>query len=95
MMDRMGLYDNVLEANALIHNIVGVHIHETVGLSDHWCPYVHSNDLSFFDSFLDIIEHSPVKVYELKSVCTPEDIDASHELITNRITQRQAARFSE
>ncbi|MGR6543540.1 sugar phosphate isomerase/epimerase family protein [Paenibacillus tundrae] len=95
MMDRMGLYDNVRGANALIHNIVGVHIHETVGLSDHWCPYVHSKDMTFFDSFLDIIEHSPVKVYELKSACTPEDIDASHELITNRIAQRQAARFSE
>ncbi|WP_405159167.1 hypothetical protein [Paenibacillus sp. FSL H8-0283] len=92
MMDRMGLYDNVREANALIYHVVGVHIHETVGLADHWCPYIHSKDMTFFDSFLDIIERSPVKVYELKAACTPEEIDESHGIITARIAERHAAR---
>lgn len=91
MMDRMGLYDNVREANALIDHVVGVHIHETVGLSDHWCPYIHSKDMTYFDSFLDIIDRSPVKVYELKAACTPEEIDESHGIITARIAERHAS----
>lgn len=88
MMGRMGLYDNVNEANAMIKDIVGVHIHETIGLSDHWCPYVHSGDAEGFDSFLDIIAAAPVKVYELKAVCTPEDIEQSHQMITSKIAHR-------
>lgn len=89
MMDRMGLYDNVKEANAMIDDIVGVHIHETIGLSDHWCPYVHSQDHEFFDSFLAIIAKAPVKVYELKAACEPDTIHESHELITSRIAARE------
>lgn len=87
MMDRMGLYDNAAEANAMIERVVGVHIHETVGLSDHWCPYVHSGDMSFFDRFLPIIQAAPVKVYELKAACDPDSIELSHKFIVNRIAQ--------
>ncbi|MGG4144327.1 TIM barrel protein [Paenibacillus algorifonticola] len=85
MMDRMGLYDNVKEANALKDKILGVHIHETVGLSDHWCPYIHSGDENYFDNFIAIIAAAPIKVYELKDKCTPEDIHLSHERITGKI----------
>ncbi|MBB3125644.1 sugar phosphate isomerase/epimerase [Paenibacillus rhizosphaerae] len=85
MMDRMGLYDNLKDLPAVSPYIVGVHIHETIGLSDHWCPYVHSKDDGFFDHFLEIIDRSPIKVYELKSQCLPEEIDKSHALITSKI----------
>ncbi|WP_042201130.1 sugar phosphate isomerase/epimerase family protein [Paenibacillus camerounensis] len=88
MMGRMGLYDNVNEANAMIKDIVGVHIHETIGLSDHWCPYVHSGDEEGFDSFLNIIAQAPVKVYELKAACSPEDIERSHQLLVSKIARR-------
>ncbi|QYR20325.1 sugar phosphate isomerase/epimerase [Paenibacillus sp. sptzw28] len=86
MMDRMGLYDNAKEAGEMIDDIIGVHIHETIGLSDHWCPYVNSKDMSFFDRFLAIIDRARVKVYELKSACTPEEIEESHALITGKIS---------
>ncbi|UUZ91511.1 sugar phosphate isomerase/epimerase [Paenibacillus sp. P25] len=92
MMDRMGLYDNAAEANAMMDRVFGVHIHETIGLSDHWCPYVHSGDMSFFDRFLPVIQATPVKVYELKALCGPEAIEASHNLIVERIAQLPAAR---
>lgn len=85
MMDRMGLYDNVKEANRMKDRILGVHIHETVGLSDHWCPYVHSQDATYFDHFTDIIAAAPIKVYELKDKCTPQDIHLSHERLTSKI----------
>ena len=48
MMDRLGLYDSIGEMEGLMDDIVGVHIHETIGLSDHWCPYVNSGDPDFY-----------------------------------------------
>ncbi|ASR48067.1 xylose isomerase [Paenibacillus kribbensis] len=87
IMDRMGLYDNAKEANEMIDYILGVHIHETIGLSDHWCPYIHSGDLEFFDRFVNIIRQAPIKVYELKAACQPEDIERSHELLTGKIAR--------
>ncbi|MFX3634209.1 MAG: sugar phosphate isomerase/epimerase family protein [Candidatus Pristimantibacillus sp.] len=85
MMERMGLYDNVNEANRMKDRVLGVHIHETVGLSDHWCPYIHSGDETYFDNFTAIIDAAPIKVYELKDKCTPEEIHRSHNLITSKL----------
>ncbi|MGO4268942.1 sugar phosphate isomerase/epimerase family protein [Paenibacillus sp. TAF58] len=85
MMDRMGLYDNLKELQEVKRYIYGVHIHETLELSDHWCPYVHSKDLQYFDHFLEAIDLAKVKVYELKAVCQPDEIDESHRLITSRM----------
>lgn len=65
----------------LMDDIVGVHIHETIGLSDHWCPYVNSGNMEFYDAYLPMIERAQVKVYELKAACQPEEIDESHRLL--------------
>ena len=88
MMERMGLYDNTVELEQVKRYIYGVHIHETLELSDHWCPYVHSKDLTGFDRFLDAIGQAKVKVYELKAACRPEEIDESHRLITGKLEGR-------
>lgn len=85
MMERMGLYDNDKQLQEVLPYIYGVHIHETVGLSDHYCPYIHSQDLYDFDRFLPAIAQATVKVYELKAVCEPNEIHASHELIVNKL----------
>ncbi|PZE21657.1 sugar phosphate isomerase/epimerase family protein [Paenibacillus xerothermodurans] len=85
MMERMGLYNTDGELDRVKHHVFGVHIHETLELSDHWCPYIHSKDLSYFDKFLDIIRRAEVKVYELKAACRAEEIHASHELITGKM----------
>lgn len=84
MMDRMGLYDNLRELELVKPYVCGVHIHETLELSDHWCPYVHSKT-EYFDHFLDVIRRAKVKVYELKSACLPEEIEKSHRLIASKI----------
>ncbi|MBE1441011.1 sugar phosphate isomerase/epimerase family protein [Paenibacillus sp. OAS669] len=85
MMERMGLYDNAAELEQVKRYIYGVHIHETLELSDHWCPYVHSNDLTGFDRFLGAIEQAKVKVYELKAACQPGEIEESHRIITGKL----------
>jgi Sugar phosphate isomerases/epimerases len=92
MMGRMGLYDHVGEALAMKDDIVGVHIHETVGLADHWCPYVHSGDPDGFDDFLPLIAAAPVRVYELKAACTPDEIERSHQLLTLKLAALEAGK---
>jgi sugar phosphate isomerase/epimerase len=88
MMDRLGLYDSVGEMEGLMDDIVGVHIHETIGLSDHWCPYVNSKNLDFYDAYLPMIERAQVKVYELKAACQPEEIEESHHLLMAKLARR-------
>ncbi|MBT2758164.1 sugar phosphate isomerase/epimerase [Mesobacillus foraminis] len=85
MMERMGLYDCASHTNELKGKILGVHIHETIDLSDHWCPYIHSQEEKFFDPYIQIINDSQVKVYELKDKCTPDDIHQSHQMIREKI----------
>ncbi|MCM3781503.1 sugar phosphate isomerase/epimerase [Neobacillus mesonae] len=91
MMDRLGLYDSVNEMEGLMDDIVGVHIHETIGLSDHWCPYVHSKDLTFYDAYLPMIERAQVKVYELKAACQPEQIHESHQLLVSKLNMMNSS----
>ncbi|WP_172249848.1 sugar phosphate isomerase/epimerase family protein [Saccharibacillus deserti] len=88
MMDRLGLYDSVGEMDGLMDHIVGVHIHETIGLSDHWCPYVHSGDPRFYDAYLPVIERAGTKVYELKAACLPDEIEAGHRMLTDKLAER-------
>ncbi|WP_166241942.1 sugar phosphate isomerase/epimerase family protein [Paenibacillus turpanensis] len=85
MMERMGLHDNAAQLERALPYIYGVHIHETIELSDHWCPYVHSKDAQDFDRFLKAIEKAEVKVYELKAACQPNEIHASHQIITDKL----------
>ncbi|MFD1134381.1 sugar phosphate isomerase/epimerase family protein [Paenibacillus urinalis] len=87
MMDRLGLYDSVNEMEGLMDDIVGVHIHETIGLSDHWCPYVHSQDVTFYDAYLPMIKQAQIKVYELKAACQPEQIHESHQLLVSKLNE--------
>ncbi|MFS0724178.1 hypothetical protein [Paenibacillus sp. 1P07SE] len=85
MMERMGLYDNAAEIQKLKDKVLGVHIHETVGLVDHWCPYVHSGDDKTFDAFLEVIDSAPIKVYELRAPCKEEQIEQSYRIMTEKI----------
>lgn len=91
MMDRLGLYDSIGEMEGLMDDIVGVHIHETIGLSDHWCPYVNSGNPDFYDAYLPMIERAQVKVYELKAACRPEEIHESHRLLTAKLDRLSAS----
>lgn len=89
MMERMGLYDNIAELTEMLPYIGGLHIHETIGLSDHWCPYVHSGDNEYFDRFLVAIDRVPLKVYELKAACEPEAIHRSHAILLEKLEARR------
>ena len=85
IMESMGLYDNVNEVQQMKDKILGVHIHETIDLVDHYCPYIHSGDNVTFDSFLEVIDAAPLKVYELKGNCSEQQIEDSYQLMTKKI----------
>ena len=87
LMDKMRLYDAVKEVPEIKHKIVGLHIHESIGLSDHWCPYVVSEDETYFDRYLDIIRDCPNKVFEIRG--TPEQIKSSFQLIRSKIMRME------
>lgn len=88
MMERMGLYDNRKELRDVLPYLYGVHIHDTLDLSDHWCPYVHSAEPEGFDPFLEAVVQAEVRVYELKDRCTPEEIERSHARLTAKLGDR-------
>ncbi|HIW34462.1 MAG TPA: sugar phosphate isomerase/epimerase [Candidatus Paenibacillus intestinavium] len=85
MMERMGLYDSSTEIQQLKDKVLGVHIHETVGIVDHWCPYIHSENLNDFDVFLPVIEAAQIKVYELRAPCKKEQIEDSYRIMNQKI----------
>ncbi len=87
LMDGMGLYNNVKEIKQMKHKVLGVHIHETVDMVDHWCPYIHSEDDQTFDDFLEIIDAAPIKVYELRAPCTEEQIEASFRVMNQKLME--------
>lgn len=84
MMEEMGLYDSLDRKEEWIGRLLGVHIHETIDLSDHWCPYVHSNH-QHFDKYIEVITAAKLKVYELKAACTSEEIQSSHQKVMKKV----------
>ncbi|MGF7036651.1 sugar phosphate isomerase/epimerase [Paenibacillus mucilaginosus] len=89
IMERMGLYDNTVDMVKYRRLIYGMHIHDTVGLVDHGCPYVHTQDVPGFERFLPAIAAAELKVYELKPNCTPEEIRISVQTLAARLQALQ------
>ncbi|CAM4388259.1 sugar phosphate isomerase/epimerase family protein [Paenibacillus tarimensis] len=91
MMERLGLYSITEELPSALPYVKGMHIHDTAGLVDHWCPYVHSDDTAGFERFLPAIEQADLRVYEYKPVCEPEAIEESHRLLSSRVSHLKGA----
>jgi len=89
LMEGMGLYNNVSEIKQMKDKVLGVHIHETVDMVDHWCPYIHSEDNQTFDHFLEIIDAATIKVYELRAPCKEEQIEASYRVMAQKINEQK------
>lgn len=72
MMRHMGFFDDTAEAPAFADQLVGMHIHDVVGVDDHWAPYTREG----LAPYLELIRRSPVKVIELGVKNQPDDIVA-------------------
>ncbi|TCL68572.1 sugar phosphate isomerase/epimerase [Hydrogenispora ethanolica] len=81
-MEALGIYDSLSEARKLQERILGVHIHDTVGVEDHWTPYIHSDRL---DDFIEIIRAAPIKVLELGAKNPADEIRRGVAVLCRKI----------
>jgi sugar phosphate isomerase/epimerase len=82
VMENMGLFRNLDGALALAEKTIGIHIHDTIGVEDHWAPYIHSNHL---DDFLELIAKIPLKVLELGTKNSAADVRKSVAVLCEKL----------
>ena len=72
MMESLGLFNNLEVVDRLKEHICGIHVHDALGVDDHFSPYTQSDVL---DDFLDLLnDESIIKVLELGKKNSREDI---------------------
>lgn len=92
IMRNYGFFDDRIEATKRAGTLVGVHIHDTVGIDDHWAPYAKSDEI---DDYLDIILAAPVRVLELGKKNSAELSAAGGKKLSERLAKRLAERMSQ
>lgn len=70
IQDNLGVLNHHEGLQKVRHKIYGVHIHDTVGLYDHCCPYTNDD----FYKYIDIIREAPLKVLEISRRESRENI---------------------
>ncbi|WP_157950216.1 sugar phosphate isomerase/epimerase family protein [Vallitalea okinawensis] len=81
MMENLGLH-NRDELYQLQDKIVGVHIHDAIGVNDHFAPYMKSDCI---DEFLPIIKNVELKVLELGCKNSKEDIIKGTSILYDKL----------
>ena len=70
MQRHMGFFDDAAESLSLADRLVGMHIHDVIGVDDHFSPYTREG----LDAYLELIRRSPIKVIELGKKNSADDI---------------------
>ena len=78
IQDLMGIMDNPGGVYKLMSRLYGVHIHDVVDFKDHCCPYASGEK---YDKYIEFISKAPLKVFEIGSRETKEDIISSAKLL--------------
>lgn len=81
MMENIGL-NNREDLDQLKGNTVGVHIHDVIGVNDHYAPYCMSNCI---DDFITIIKDARFKVLELGIKNSEEAIKQGTKILYDKI----------
>lgn len=84
VLDHLGMFDNKKELIKIKDRIIGMHIHDTIGVNDHLAPYAKSNNL---DEYIDIIKDIPIKVLELGVKNHKEDIIKGTTIFHNKLIE--------
>jgi sugar phosphate isomerase/epimerase len=82
VLENLGLFNNLAGVLGLVDQTIGIHIHDAIGVEDHWAPYLHSNHL---DDFLGLIAKIPVKVLELGAKNSAADIDKGVTILCDKL----------
>ncbi len=81
-LESLGMFNNLQEVKKIKNRILGMHIHDCIGIDDHWTPYVKSNNV---DNFIDIIKGAPIKVLELGAKNKKEDIEKGVNILNEKL----------
>lgn len=81
MMSNLGMF-NHLDVYKMKDKIIGLHIHDAIGVDDHWTPFILSSNI---DDYIDLIKDVPLKVFELGVKNQPEDIVKGVEILNNKV----------
>lgn len=85
-LEALGMFNSLAEALKLKDKIIGVHIHDAIGVDDHWTPYLHSANL---DKFIGIIRDIPLKVLELGAKNKAEEIRRGVAILETKLASNQ------
>lgn len=83
IMDELGLVQDFNEILKLKDRIYGVHIHDTIGIKDHVCPYIYKD--ADYDKYIDIIKDAKLKVFELGGNETKSNIKKSMNILYEKL----------
>jgi Sugar phosphate isomerases/epimerases len=84
ILEQLGIFNNLREINTLKGQIIGVHIHDVKLMRDHICPFIMDDS---FNKYMDTVKHIPIKVLELSSMCSKEDVTLCLKLITEALAK--------
>lgn len=70
MMENLGMFDNLGSLKKILSHTIGIHIHDVIGVKDHFAPY-HISD--YIDEYVKYIKKIPIKVLEIGA---SEPVDA-------------------
>ncbi|NSW91113.1 MAG: TIM barrel protein [Firmicutes bacterium] len=82
IQDALGIMNNPEGAYNLMDRLFGIHIHDVVDFRDHCCPYASGDE---YDKYIEIIKKAPLKVFEIGSRETKEDIIKSANLLYKKM----------
>jgi sugar phosphate isomerase/epimerase len=78
VMDRLGFYPNEEWLRRFGSRIIGIHLHDVIGIDDHYAPGFGEVD---FDQIAPHLPANAFRTYELRGNVTPEQVKAGVEYL--------------
>ncbi|MFI3236549.1 MAG: TIM barrel protein [Lachnospiraceae bacterium] len=85
LLKELGYFDDLEENKAVRNKIAGLHIHDALGIQDHWAPYTIGDGL---DHYLDVIAKNKLRVLELNARNTPDQIKAGTTMLEKKLDEK-------
>jgi len=82
MMENLGMFRNISDMHKIKHRIIGVHIHDAIGMDDHHPPYSLSH---YLDQFIEVIQETNIKVLEISDKHSMKSVIAGGIELSNRL----------
>nr|WP_255813403.1 TIM barrel protein [Acidaminobacter sp. JC074] len=71
MMENLGMFNNMDGLQKILSRTIGIHIHDVIGVNDHYAPYEFGD---YIDMYLPFIKKIPIKVLEIGALRSKENV---------------------